>query len=96
VQRAINRLLRYPHLGRHLQDLALLVLDDQTLCAFEASGGCKERAVHRKSEMLIISYAMQQRFKRKTILTHAESLSDHFFLFPVLRVRKAHSVSPRV
>ena len=51
VKCAVNRLLRYPHLRRHLQDLALLVLNDQTLCALEASGRCEECAVRRMSAL---------------------------------------------
>ena len=41
-------------------------------------------------------YAMQQRSMRKAILTHAESPSNHLFLYSVSRRRKAHGVSPRV
>jgi len=51
VKCAVNRLLRYPHLRRHLQDLALLVLNNQTLCALKASGRCEERAVCRMSAL---------------------------------------------
>jgi len=68
---AVDRLLRYPHLRRHLQDLALLVLNDQALCALEARGRCEECAVSRMSAPPSNPYAMQQRSKRKAILTHA-------------------------
>jgi hypothetical protein len=49
VQRAVDRLLRRPHLWCHLRDLALLVLDNQTLRMFETGGRCEERAVIRMS-----------------------------------------------
>jgi hypothetical protein len=48
VQGAVNRLLGRPQLGRHLGELALLVVDNQTLCLLEPGGGCEEGSVRRK------------------------------------------------
>jgi hypothetical protein len=57
VQRAVNRLLGRPQLGRHFGELALLVVDDQALCLLETGRGCEERSVRWESALFLSSNA---------------------------------------
>jgi hypothetical protein len=74
VQRAVNRLLRRPHLWCHLRDLSLLIFDNETLRMLEARGRCEERAVTRRSVLSCYAVCHPAGSKRKAILTHVESL----------------------
>jgi hypothetical protein len=96
VQCAVNRLLRYPHLRCHLRDLSLLVLNDQTLCALEASGRCEECAVSRKSALPFYTSCHTAALQAQGHTDPCRVTLYRLFLCSVLRRRKAHGVSPRV
>ena len=111
MQRAVNRLLGRPQLGRHLGELALLVVDDQTFRLLEPGGGCEERSVRRKSGVSLSPNAPYSSVRSlEAVLTHVESrcvlnipaltpsLSQDpsILLFLVFSQRSSSTISPRI